>query len=174
MSEKVVDLAKRKYKDIMHGVAIIVVGHAFEIDGCTYRLSRSWEYRKRRLRDSHRRDPQSWRGFTCSANGEIASNGFCRGRALRRFIYYISSKMMRLERQVTAPSGFVVVRRIVASDGSFAPVDSYMSNDRTHIWRREAGERADAFDGRVIDEAEWIAVRRGKVIALVPLQIEEK
>ena len=43
MSENVVDLAKRKYKDIMHGVAIIVVGHAFEIDGCTYRLSRSWE-----------------------------------------------------------------------------------------------------------------------------------
>lgn len=43
MSENVVNLADRKYKSLMRGVAVAVIGHPFEIDGCTYRLSRSWE-----------------------------------------------------------------------------------------------------------------------------------
>lgn len=77
---------------------------------------------------------------------------------------------MRLERNILAASGLITIRRIVESDGSFAPVDSYMSDDRTHIWRREAGESAEEFNARVVDGAEWLAVQRGRKVALLPLE----
>jgi hypothetical protein len=76
----------------------------------------------------------------------------------------------RLERRVTAPSGLVIIRRIVEADGSFAPVSSYMTTERTHVWRREDGESEEAFESRVVNEAEWLAVRRGRSVGLVPLE----
>jgi hypothetical protein len=76
----------------------------------------------------------------------------------------------RLERRVTAPSGLVVMLRIVESDGSFAPVSAYTTNERTHVWRRDDGESLEAFESRVVNETEWLAVRRGRAVGLVPLE----
>ncbi len=76
----------------------------------------------------------------------------------------------RLERRVTAPSGLVIIRRIVEADGSFAPVSSYTTTERTHVWRREDGETFDDFERRVVDEAERLAVRRGRAVGLIPLE----
>ena len=64
----------------------------------------------------------------------------------------------------------MTVRRIVEDDGTFAPVVAYATIDRAHVWRRDDGESVEVFDRRVIDEAEWIAVRRGRKVGLMPFE----
>ncbi len=75
--------------------------------------------------------------------------------------------MNRLMRETQTAAGMVTRVVFISPSGQVEGADAYRSG--SHIWRRAEDETPDAFEARVLEEAEWLALRRGEPVALIPL-----
>jgi hypothetical protein len=75
----------------------------------------------------------------------------------------------RLERETISPSGLVTIRHIIGADGRSAIPDAYHSRELQHFWQRAEGETLEAFETRVVSEAELVAARRSRRVGISPL-----
>jgi hypothetical protein len=73
-----------------------------------------------------------------------------------------------LERIETLATGLLTIRRHVRPDGAFLQFDRYREAE-VHAWRRGYYEDADELEVRLVLEASLLAVRRNRVVALVPI-----
>jgi len=81
----------------------------------------------------------------------------------------MSDTEYQLERETTTPSGLVTMRHIVGADGHFEIPDSFHSRELQHFWQRADGETLEAFETRVVFEAESAAAGRSCRVGISPL-----
>ena len=73
------------------------------------------------------------------------------------------------ERETTTPSGLVTMRNIVGADGRLVTPDAYHSRELQHFWQRADDETLEAFETRVVCEAELAAASRSRRVGICPL-----
>ncbi len=81
----------------------------------------------------------------------------------------MSETECRLERETITPSGLVAIRHIIGADGRLEIPDAYHSRELQHFWQRAEGETLEAFETRVVCEAELVATRRSRRVGICPL-----
>jgi hypothetical protein len=82
----------------------------------------------------------------------------------------MSNTDCRLERETITPSGLVTIRHVVGEDGRLTIPDAFHSRELQHCWRRADGETLEAFETRVVCDAESAAAGRSRRVGISPIQ----